>query len=92
MYYILFYKTVENYEVKRTPFRAEHLKYANESFVRGELVMAGAYAEPGDGAALVFKAEGPEVAEKFAKNDPYVLNGLIVEWHVRRWNVVIGNQ
>lgn len=91
MYFILFYKTVENYEVKRTPYRAEHLNYANASYARGELVMAGAYAEPGDGAVLVFKAEGPEVAENFAKNDPYVLNGLIVEWHVRRWNVVIGN-
>jgi uncharacterized protein YciI len=24
------------------------------------------------------------------KNDPYVKNGLIVEWQVRPWTVVIG--
>jgi uncharacterized protein YciI len=52
--------------------------------------MAGALAEPADSALLVFKGESPRVAEAFAKNDPYVKNGLIVEWKVRPWTVVIG--
>ena len=29
--------------------------------------------------------------EDFAKNDPYVVNGLIQEWNVREWIVVVGN-
>ncbi len=89
MYYILFYKTVENYVERRAPFRELHLAYANASHKRGELFLAGALADPADSAVLVFKGDSPKAAEEFAKNDPYVLNGLIKEWNVRLWNVVI---
>jgi uncharacterized protein YciI len=90
MYYILFYKTVDNYVERRKPYRQEHLAYANAAHQRGDLVMAGALAEPADSAVLVFKVEEASIAEEFAKNDPYVRNGLITEWEVRPWNVVIG--
>lgn len=91
MYYILFYKTAEDYLEKRKSFRELHLAYATKALERGELVLAGALAEPPDGAILVFKGESPKAAEDFAKNDPYVLNGVIVDWNVRLWNVVIGS-
>lgn len=90
MYYILFYQTVDNYVERRAPYRQEHLKYANEAHARGELVIAGALADPPDSAILVFQGSGPEAAEDFARNDPYVLNGLITQWRVRPWSVVIG--
>lgn len=90
MYYILFYKTVENYIEKRKPFRDQHLAYATSAYNRGELALAGALDNPADSAVLVFKGERPKIAEEFAQNDPYVLNGLITEWTVRPWNVVIG--
>jgi hypothetical protein len=90
MYYILFYKTVENYIEKRVPHREKHLAHANAAHARGDLIIAGALAEPADSAVLVFRGEGPSVAEEFAKNDPYVINGLITEWKVRPWTVVIG--
>jgi len=77
MYYILFYKTVVNYVERRKPFREEHLAYANAAHERGDLVMAGALAEPADSAVLVFKGEDSSIAEEFAKNDPYVKNDLI---------------
>lgn len=90
MYYILFYKTVDSYIEKRAPYREVHLAYANESYKRGELMIAGALADPADKAVLIFKGESPKVAEEFAKNDPYVKNGLIVDWKIRPWTVVIG--
>ncbi len=90
MYYILFYKTVEDYLVRRVPLREKHLAYANAANKRDELFIAGALADPADSAVLVFKGENSSVAEEFAKNDPYVLNGLITEWKVRPWTVVIG--
>lgn len=92
MYYILFYKTIDNYIEARAPYRAEHLALAQQAQGNGSLVMAGALAEPADGAVLVFKGDGPEVAETFANNDPYVKNGLISEWQVRPWTVVIGGE
>lgn len=91
MYYILFYKTVDNYVERRNPFRDEHLALAQQAHERGELVLGGALDEPADTVVLVFKGESPEVAEAFVKNDPYVKNGLIAEWSIRPWNVVIGN-
>ena len=90
MYYILFYKTVENYVERRKPFRDEHLKLAMEAYNNGLIVMAGALADPADEAVLVFKGDSPAAAEAFALNDPYVKNGLITEWKVRPWMVVIG--
>jgi uncharacterized protein YciI len=90
MYFILFYKTVDNYIERRKPFREEHLSLAIRAHANGSLILAGALAEPAEGAVLVFKGEGPHIAEDFAKADPYVKNGLITEWHVRPWTVVIG--
>lgn len=90
MYYMLFYETVDNYVEKRATYREEHLAYANAAHDRGELVIAGAFDEPADGAALVFKGEDKSVAEKFVENDPYVKANLIKKWYVRPWTVVIG--
>jgi uncharacterized protein len=91
MHYILFYKTIEDYIEKRIPFREEHLTLANNARKKGELIMAGALANPPDGAVLIFKGDSPKIAEEFARQDPYVKNGLIKEWHVREWTVVIDN-
>jgi hypothetical protein len=89
---ILFYDVVEDYERRRTMFREEHLTLARESYARGEMVLAGALADPADGAVLVFRGDSPEVAVAFAKADPYVRNGLVTAWRVRKWNTVIGSQ
>ncbi|WP_224995626.1 YciI-like protein [Cesiribacter sp. SM1] len=92
MYFILFYKTVENYVEKRAPYRNEHLALAKSAYENGDMVMAGALAEPADGAVLVFRGDSPAVAEQFALNDPYVKNGLIKEWSIRPWSVVVGGE
>jgi hypothetical protein len=89
-YYLLFYETVENYLDRRAPFRPEHLELVRQAHAAGSLVMAGALANPPDGAVLVFTGENPEVAEQFARNDPYVRNGLITRWYIRDWIVVTG--
>ncbi len=92
MYYILFYKTDDNYIEKRASFRDAHLSLAQQALENGSLIMGGALADPPDGAVLVFKGEDPSVAEDFAKNDPYVKNGVVKEWQVRPWTVVIGGE
>jgi len=90
MYYILFYDVIEAYVEKRAAFREEHLEMARELEKKGQLILAGAFSDPVDGAALVFKADDIGVAENFARNDPYVKNGLVKNWKVRKWTVVIG--
>jgi uncharacterized protein YciI len=90
-YYALFYETVDDFISRRAPFREEHLHLAREAHARGELVLAGALADPADGALLVFFAPDRVIAESFAQKDPYVVNGLIKRWQVRPWTVVVGN-
>jgi uncharacterized protein YciI len=88
-YFTLTYDVVDNYPEKRTPYRVEHLQKAREAAARGELIMAGALTDP-DGALLVFRGPDKSVAESFATNDPYVKQGLVKQWTVRPWTVVIG--
>jgi uncharacterized protein YciI len=88
MYYVLFYRTVEDYIERRAAYRGQHLALARASHDRGELFLAGALADPPDQALLVFKGDSPAMAEEFARSDPYVLNGLVSEWKVRPWTVV----
>ena len=90
MYFLLFYDYAENAVERRAPFREAHLKLAREAHARGELVLAGAFAEPVDGAALVFRAEDRSVVERFVAADPYVKGGVVSGWRIRPWTVVIG--
>ncbi len=92
MYYMLLYDVVDNFVERRAVFRDAHLKLVREAHERGELLLAGALADPVDGAALVFTTEDRSVAERFAQNDPYVTGGLVKAWRVRKWNVVIGGK
>lgn len=90
MHYLLFYDYVENAVERRSPFREEHLRLAREAVGRGELLMGGAFADPVDGAALVFRAEDASVVEAFVRRDPYVTNGVVTRWRLRPWTVVVG--
>jgi uncharacterized protein YciI len=90
MHYLLFYDVSPDYLVRRADFRNEHLLLAWEAQERGELVLGGALADPVDGAVLLFKAESAEAVERFVAADPYVKNGLILNWRIRPWTTVVG--
>jgi uncharacterized protein YciI len=88
-YFVLTYDVVDHFTDKRTPFRPAHIKEVRDAHARGELIMAGALGEPA-AAMLVFRGADKSVAETFAKNDPYVHEGLVKKWTVRPWTVVVG--
>jgi len=90
MHYLLFYEVTDDYLTRRTEFRNAHLELAWKAVERGELVLGGALADPVDGVVILFKGDSPEVAENFARADPYVLNGIVKRWHVRKWTTVAG--
>ncbi len=90
MHYLLFYDFVPDYLERRGQFRAEHLRRAWDATSRGELLLAGALADPADSGVLLFNCESPAVPERFAAEDPYVTNGLVARWRVRRWTTVVG--
>jgi len=90
-YYALMYDLAKDHETRRMPFREEHLTRIRTAHARGELIMAGAFAEPMDRALLVFRAPEKAAVEEFVRNDPYVRNGLVPRWEIRPWTVVVGN-
>ena len=91
VHYLLFYEADRDYAERRKPFRDAHLQHAREAVVRGDLVLGGAYANPVDGAVMLFKGNSPFVAEQFAKTDPYVVHGVVKRWYVREWTTVVGD-
>jgi len=89
-HYLLEYVLVDGYLDRRAVFRDEHLALAREARRRGELVLAGALADPPDRAVLVWRIDDRSVVERFVDDDPYVRNGLVTSWTIRPWSVVIG--
>ena len=87
--WVLIYDLVDDYLERRPEFRPDHLALAKEAQERGDLLLAGALADPYDRALLVFAEHARDAAEAFASADPYVLNGLVAAWTVRQWNEVL---
>jgi uncharacterized protein YciI len=51
--------------------------------------MGGAFADPVDGAVLLFRVDDRSVVEAFVRRDPYVTNGVVTRWRIRPWTVVV---
>jgi uncharacterized protein YciI len=89
MHLLLEYTLADDYLERRAALREEHLGLARAAHERGELLLAGALPDPYDRALLVWTAPR-DVVERFAEQDPYVVQGLVTGWTVREWNVVVG--
>ena len=90
-YYLLEYALIDDYVARREPFRGAHLALAREAHRRGDLILAGALAEPTDRAVLVWRTDDRSLIERFIDGDPYVHNGLVTSWTIRPWTVVVGD-
>jgi uncharacterized protein len=92
MHYLLMYELADDYLDRRAEHRSAHLALAWAAAERGELLLAGAIADPVDNALLLFQGDSPAAAEAFARADPYVQAGLVKAWRVRPWQTVVGEQ
>jgi uncharacterized protein YciI len=81
--HVLFY---ENGDLSLVPanIAAHRAKWA-EFMARGVLLSIGPFAD-GTGAMGVFTS--PEAAEEFAREDPFVLNGVVSNWRISAWHQV----
>lgn len=84
MKYVLLYESAEDV-AEKAPLHAEaHRAHWPPFQERGELLMIGPFSNPELGAMSIFRTR--EAAEEFARNDPFVLNGVVRSWEVRAWN------
>jgi uncharacterized protein len=91
MHYLLMYDLAPDYLERRGQYRDAHLALAWQAVERGELLLAGALADPADQALLLFGGASPAQAEAFAAADPYVAHGLVTAWRVWPWTTVVGD-
>jgi len=89
MHYLLIYDVVDDYVELRKPHRPAHFEYAQRFYDAGEIVLAGALADPVDQAVFVFR--NADAATRFAESDPYVRGGIVKSWRVRAWTTVLGD-
>lgn len=65
-------------------------EYLSCDFVTGQLLSLSHSTQTWLCPSIAYvEAESKEEVEKFATQDPYVLNGLVTEWTVREWTVVV---
>ena len=83
--YVLFYESADNVAEKAPLHFAAHSALGQAFHERGSLVAYGPFGNPQDeGSMAVFTSR--ETAEDFARNDPFVLNGVVRNWHIREWD------
>ena len=91
--HMLTYTYVSDILEKRGPFRDAHLQHANARVASGDMLCAGALANPVDGAVFVWNIQPSRKHEidQFVNDDPYIQNGLVVSHFIREWKIVAGS-
>ena len=90
--FLLKYDYIPEVLEKRGPYREEHIALANKFVEEGTCLSGGPVADVGKevpkGALFVFS--DAESAQEYANGDPYVTNGIVTEYSIEEWNVVVG--
>ena len=90
-HFLLLYTYASDYLEKRAAVRQRISNSRALPSRADELQLGGAV--PSDDppfGLLLFKAETAQVAEDFARADPYVSQGVVTSWRVREWITVVG--
>jgi uncharacterized protein len=88
MKYVLLYEAVDDVATKAPPHFPAHKARLDEFHGRGDLLMVGTMAGPETrGALAVFRTR--ESAEEFARDDPFVVNGVVRRYEVLGWDEVL---
>ena len=75
---------------RRAPHRSAHLAYMEDLRRNGRALMGGAFADPVDGALILYRAETPDEVRRIMDEDPYGRIGLFDDVRIREWTVVVG--
>jgi len=88
MKYVLFYDSADDVISKAQAQFPAHSARLHEFHARGDLLMVGTFGDPqNEGSMAIFTSR--EAAEEFVKDDPFVLNGVVRDWHIREWHEVL---
>ena len=60
-----------------------HKEFLDQFVARGEVVGIGPFTDAGGGNMALFRSR--EAAEKFASEDPFLLEGVVQEYQIKDW-------
>ena len=83
MKYVLYYESAPDVLDNAPIYGAAHRAHWNDFLKDGTLLMIGPFSDPRLGAMGIFTTR--DAAERFARDDPFVLNGVVSQWFVREW-------
>jgi uncharacterized protein len=85
MKYVLFYESGDDLQTKAPLHFPAHSAYGQSFHETGTLIAYGPFGNPEDeGSMAIFTTR--EAAEQFARDDPFVLNGVVRSWTIREWD------
>jgi uncharacterized protein YciI len=88
MRYVLFYDSADDVKSRAPAHLAAHRAHLEASHARGDLLMIGTFADVQEqGAMAIFTSH--EAAADFARDDPFVLNGVVRSWRIQIWNEIL---
>ncbi len=85
---MLFYESADDVLSKAPAHFPAHKARLDDFHARGDLLMVGTFGDPQEeGSMAIFTSR--EAAEEFVREDPFVLNGVVRDWHIREWDEVL---
>jgi uncharacterized protein YciI len=96
-YYVLFFTTkfrsIDEIKAKAPEALGAHLSRSNELHKRAKVLMAGAFSNnPGEPIKTMAIFYSREDAEEYAKGDPFLIIGMVTEWHIEQWANILREQ
>lgn len=84
MNYVLFYEVAADVLSTAPAHFPAHRARLDAFRGRGALRLVGPFEDPREGSMSVFTTR--ESAEEFARDDPFVLHGVVAGWKIRGWD------
>jgi uncharacterized protein YciI len=85
--YVLLYESGDDVLARAPAHFPAHGARLDEFHERGTLLAVGTFGNPQEeGSMAIFATR--EAAEEFAREDPFVLHGVVRSWQVREWDEV----
>jgi uncharacterized protein len=86
--YVVLYASADDVASKAPAHFPAHKARLDEFHARGDLLMVGTFGDPQtQGSMAIFRTR--EAAEEFAREDPFVLNGVVARYEIRDWDEVL---
>ena len=67
----------------------EHLAAARAQTDSGNILIVGVFGNPPEGATFIWKDTSESDIKAFVDSDPYVINGLVPEWHIKPFTLAL---